>query len=90
MAEKHDKVHVHTYSCTPVLHGTALENEWVEIEILPYETRPDLRPGVFFRKGEARSMYDCFWARLEWLLKASRDRKKGELPDWLERRKVQQ
>lgn len=86
IAKKHPNVHVYTYSCTPVLHGVSVENEWVEIEILPYDTRPDMRPAVFFKKGEARSMYAFFWHRLHWFLKASNKRNSGELPEWLKKK----
>lgn len=84
IAANHPNIRVFTYGSVPTMQGTIVENLWALIELLPFDTIPEMRPGLLFRSSVPTEA-EAFWffsERFQALLRSAKPRVPGEVPRW--------
>jgi hypothetical protein len=49
-----------TYSSAPTMQGIVVTNDWALIELIPYRTKPEERPALFFSATEEPELFKRF------------------------------
>lgn len=59
-AGKYPDVRVRKYRTIPTLQGILVRDKYASIELLPFDTQTDNRPGLFLTRSEDRELFNLF------------------------------